>query len=401
MPTQSRDRCEIRKDGGMRVGLIGLGEVGRVHFEAYKSLANLKVTAVADQDAQRLEFITDGSITKFTDSSKMLAAAPLDIVCVLTPPATHEAMVLACAASGRHVLCEKPLALDVASGGRMIEACEAAGVRLFYGASYRFLPAIQKARELIAGDVLGDIVLLREHHVGGAGPGSRVALGPHHYPPGGPGGTAMGLVDHGVHLIDSFGWLMGARVTSVFGYGNRSGEPLATEHMLMTFDNGATGSLLYEEGVFPTDLPTDGQFSQGASWALDGHRPGGQWDPHPGCIHVHGQRGALRIFHYANTLYLTDHRGIRQVEVDNRPSPYHFAAQMQAFADDLQTGAPNSTARDGLAALQALLAAFESNGTKAVTLPAAVAIDAPSGEAMPIAGALHRPGARRHISEDR
>jgi predicted dehydrogenase len=359
----------------MRVGLIGLGEVGRVHFEAYSSIPTIRVAAVADLDARRLAFITDGNIARFTDASQMLATTALDIVCVLTPPATHEALVLACAASGRHVLCEKPLALDVASGDRMIQGCEAAGVRLFYGASYRFLPAIQRARELIANRVLGDIVLLREHHIGGDGPDSRIPLGPHHYPQGGPGGTAMGLVDHGVHLIDIFAWLMGARVKSVFGRGNRSGEPLATEHMLMTFDNGATGSLMYQEGVFPTDLPTEGQFSQGASWALDGYRLGGEWDPHPGCIHVHGERGALRIFHYANTLYLTDRRGTRQIEVEDRPSPRHFAAQIEAVANELQTGASNSTARDGLAALQVLLAAFESNGTKAVALPSTVAVD--------------------------
>jgi len=92
----------------------------------------------------------------------------------------------------------------------MISACRESGVQLCYGASYRYLPALIAAREIILSGQLGEILLLRESCIGGSGSQNRQTLGPHHFPPGGPGGSSMGLIDHGIHLIDTFSWLMDA-----------------------------------------------------------------------------------------------------------------------------------------------------------------------------------------------
>jgi predicted dehydrogenase len=258
-----------------------------------------------------------------------------------------------------HVLCEKPLAASPAEAAAMIAACRSAGVQLAYGASYRFLPAVARARALIAEGALGDVVLMREQSIGGAGPAAREILPPSHYPAGGPGGSPMGLVDHGVHLIDAFAWLAGAPVVSAHGRGNVSGEALGPEHLTMTLANGAVGSLLYDEGTYATDLPAEGLFSWGASWDAEGYHAGGAWAAHPGAIHVHGSKGALRIAHYANALFLNDKHGLRQLPLEGRPAPYHFAAQIDAFAEDLLAGrAPRCDAEAGLAALQVLAAAY-------------------------------------------
>ncbi|HEX4198276.1 MAG TPA: Gfo/Idh/MocA family oxidoreductase [Caulobacteraceae bacterium] len=347
----------------LRVGLIGLGAVGRLHLEAYRTAMRIEVVAVAEPDPDRREAARAPEVRLYTNAADMLAQEQLDIACVLTPAASHAAMTLLCATAGVHVLCEKPLAGSLAEATAMIDACQTANVQLAYGASYRFLPAVARAQALIAEGAVGQVVLLREQAIGGAGPTNRQIMPPDHYSPGQPGGSPMGLVDHGVHLIDAFAWMTGARVVSALGRGNVSGRALSPEYLLMTLSNGAVGSLLYDEGTYPTELPAEGLFSWGASWDADGFHSGGLWAASPGTIHVHGTRGALRIAHYANALFLTDKDGQRQLPLEGRPAPHHFAAQIDAFAEDLLAArAPRSNATDGLIALKVLMAAYRANG---------------------------------------
>jgi predicted dehydrogenase len=344
----------------LKVGLAGLGEVGAVHLGACLASDRIEVVAMADTDPARLAAAAAPPfVRRYADAGAMLAGEALDILCVLTPPLSHEALVLAGAARGAHVLCEKPMALDLAACNRMIAACAATGVRLHYGASYRFLPALRQARALIAAGAIGEVRLLRESVVGGAGAARQIALPESHYPRGGPGGSPMGLVDHGVHLADLFAWLTGSEVVSAAGHGNRTGAPLGPEHLTLRLANGALGSLLYDEGTFYTDLPGEGLFSRGASWGADGYRQGGGWEEHPGAVHIHGSRGALRAFHYANALVLSDADGIRQVPLDGRAAPGHFTTQIEAFAEEIVSGGPASCPPEaGAAALRAVLAAY-------------------------------------------
>ncbi|MBS0335195.1 MAG: Gfo/Idh/MocA family oxidoreductase [Proteobacteria bacterium] len=335
-----------------------------VHLAACLASDRVEVVAVADSDPARLAAAgAPASVARHPGAEAMLAAGGVDILCVLTPPATHEALVCLGAASGVHVLCEKPLALGVAAAERMIAACETAGVRLHYGASYRFLPALVAARALIAEGAVGAVRLLREQVVGGAGAAAQTALPSSHYPAGGPGGSPMGLMDHGVHLADLFAWLTGSAVVEAAGAGNRTGSPLAPEHLTLRLADGAVGSLLYDEGTFFTDLPGEGLFSWGAAWSAGGYSPGGGWDAHPGCVHIHGSHGALRAFHYANALVLFDVDGARQIPLPGRPAPGHFTTQIETFADEISGGlAPSCPPQAGVAALRTVLAAYGEAG---------------------------------------
>ena len=76
---------------------------------------------------------------------------------MLTPPASHAALVALAAEAGVHVLCEKPIAPSLAEAQAMRRAGEGAGVKIFYGASYRHLPALRQARALILAGVIGEI----------------------------------------------------------------------------------------------------------------------------------------------------------------------------------------------------------------------------------------------------
>ena len=79
----------------------------------------------------------------------------MDIVSVCTPHPTHEAVVTAAAARGAHVLCEKPIAVDLPSARRMIAACDAAGVTFGVLFQRRFWPAAQRIRAAIDDGTLG------------------------------------------------------------------------------------------------------------------------------------------------------------------------------------------------------------------------------------------------------
>ncbi len=353
----------------LRVGLIGLGAVAELHLEGYRGVEEIEVVAGAEPREERLrEMARRWGITGYRHYREMLEEERLDIACVLTPPPFHREATESAAYRSIHVLCEKPLAVALDDARAMVGKCEEAGVKLCYGASYRFLPAWRKAKEMIDGGRLGRIRLMIETAVGGRGPEAFPDLGPEHYPRGGPGGGGAGLLDHGIHLVDAFAWLAGSRVQTVIGRGNASGKPPGTEFLTMTLENGASGHLIYDEATHPAQMPSEGIYSSGPSWSLDGHRilPG-EWDPQPSNASLHGDEGALRLFYYANKLFFFGKDRTEEIPLDGPAMPAHFGAQIRSFAGRLLRGEePEASGADGIAALRVVLAAYESFETKRV-----------------------------------
>lgn len=347
--------------------MIGLGEVAEVHLEAYKNIERIEVVAGSELKKERLNrIVKKWKIEGYTNYEEMLHKERLDIACVLTPACAHREVTEKVADYGVHVLCEKPLAVTLADARAMIETCKKKKIKLCYGASYRYLPACRKAKEFIDKGLLGNLSVLMEYYVGGRGLQHWKDLGPGHYPEGGPGGGGMGLMDHGIHLVDLFLWYAGSGVEYVVGRGNYSGQDPKTEFLTMIFKNGMVGQLVYNEATFFSDIPAEGLFSWGMSWDIHGHiLPGGIWDPHPGTIRVHGENGALRIFPYANKLFFFIDGKIEQIEVGSQPMPSNFASQMGSFVERLiRNEEPEVTGRDGWKALEVMLAGYKSFETK-------------------------------------
>jgi predicted dehydrogenase len=271
------------------------------------------------------------------------------------------------------VLCEKPLAITLEDADRMIRRCRERQVKLFYAASYRFLPPLVKAREMIQAGLIGDVRLITETMIGGTGPAGFQDMGAHHYPAGGPGGSGNGLVDHGIHLADIFPWLLGTEIVAVSGRGQISGAPPMSEHMTMEFRTGATGHLIYDDATWPAELPSEGLFSWGPSWddmaKGDGASGKAHWQTHPGTIRVYGSKGTLRIFHYANLLFLRTERGVEQIPIEGRPMPGQFAAEMVSYAESIRRNEePAVGAEVGRRALAAVLGVYRSmeSGTQTI-----------------------------------
>lgn len=345
----------------LNVAIIGLGGVAAAHLSALAGLDSVRIRSVCDIDARRAQRVArDLAALAFDDPADLLSAGGVDLVMVLTPAATHRAVVEAVAEAGIHVFCEKPLAVTLEDGEAMVRACDDAGVRFFYGSSYRFLPAVRKAHALIASGAIGRIRLMSEHLVGGRGLDGYRQLGPAHYPKGGPGGAGMGLVDHGVHMVDVFSWFAGSPPQRATGHGQVSGADPVPEFLHMEFPCGARGHLLYDAATWSAALPNEGMFSGGQGWLADGSvSAAGLWESEPGSISVHGTQGALRVFHYANALFLSDCDGIRRVELDGRPAFGHFATQLEACMTAIRNrSAPPVGGKEALQALRVLLSAY-------------------------------------------
>lgn len=357
----------------LRVGLVGLGGVAQEHLRGYVGSSRVKVVAGADIDEQRCQAASETyGITPYADFRAMFSQEDLDIVAVLTPPAVHRVVVEEAAAKGFHILCEKPLAPSWEDAQAIAQAVDDAGVSFHFGASYRHLPAMQAARQLILSEKLGEIRLAYEVAVGGHGAQHAKPLPASHYPEGGFGGTPMGLVDHGVHMIDAFPWMTGLSVSEVYGRGNKTGSPLKSEYTAMTLSNGAIVHLVYDEATFGMLLPGEGMFTEGAGWNIHGYIPPGGFDSFPTTLTVHGSEGALRIYPYANKLFVSTEEGLNEYRLPPLPRPNHFCAQIDSLAEAITEGrAMVSTLEDGVRSTSVLLAIYESAVEgKAISIPA-------------------------------
>ena len=353
----------------LRIGIIGLGAVADVHLLAYKSVKSVKVIAGSDISQTRLdEMVKSWKINGYTDYLEMLKNEELDLIVVCVPCRYHREVVERVAEFKIPILVEKPLATTLTEAKSMIAKCKQNNVPLAYGASYRWLPANMKAKDIIKEGILGNISLLIEMAIGGHGIEKFQDLGQHHYPLGMPGGSGMGIVDHGIHLIDLFRWFLDSEVVSVYGNGNYSGGIPSSEHVTMKFMNGATAHLIYNEISYYSDLKSEGIYSWGGAWRPDGSlNLSGGWEDHPGNIRIHGEKGAIRIFYYANKIFLSNESGQKPISLLSRPMPGNFALQIESFANSIINQTPLAVpAEEGLKALEILEAVYKSQKTQSL-----------------------------------
>jgi len=143
----------------IRWGILGPGRIARKFAAGLGEAAGAELAAVGSRDrARAAAFAAESGAARVHGSYADLAADPaVDAVYVGTPHAFHHDHTLLCLEAGKHVLCEKPLALNAAQAGRMIEAARARGLVLMEALWTRFLPAVVRARALAAEGAVGDV----------------------------------------------------------------------------------------------------------------------------------------------------------------------------------------------------------------------------------------------------
>jgi predicted dehydrogenase len=140
----------------IRIGLLGAGFIGETHAAAMQAVAGVELAAVADANREAADRVAgEFGARAYHDAAAMFGDGSIDAVDICVPTFLHCDMVIAAAERGKHILCEKPIALSVAEVDRMIAAVRAAGVKSMVAQCVRFWPQYLAAKQLLDAGVLG------------------------------------------------------------------------------------------------------------------------------------------------------------------------------------------------------------------------------------------------------
>jgi predicted dehydrogenase len=196
----------------LRVGLIGLGWWGGVLAQKTGGAGVDIVSCFARTVATRDDFAKAYTCSSASSVDEMLLDPDVEAVLVASPHSTHSDLVIRAAQAGKHVFCDKPFTLDVASGKRAVAATDAAGVVLQVGHNRRRQPGTRRLKHLIDSGGLGTIVYAE----------ANMSLPKELTPRGGWRGNpaespAGGMTGLGVHMADNLMYLLG-RPSRVFAF---------------------------------------------------------------------------------------------------------------------------------------------------------------------------------------
>ena len=325
----------------LRVGLAGTGFMGMTHLQGWAQTPASFVGCVssASDRAQAEQAVAQYGGTVYNSLSDLLA--DVDVIDICTPTHLHREMVLQAAAAGKHIICEKPLALSMADTRAMLDACEQAGIMLLVAHVVRFFPEYALAKQIVDRGELGRVGVVRLTRCSFK-PGSKNPDSWFH-DLSKSGGMMMDLM---IHDFDYARWIAGD-VETVFAKNiasRFSDVPGDYALAILRHTNGALshieGGWAYPPPMFRTALEVAGEYG------LIEHPAGSSV---PLGIHLHQTKKAD-----------TD------IAVPSSPlaeDPY--TTQIRHFYDVL-TGTditPRVTGEDGAAAVQIALAAIESART--------------------------------------
>ncbi|MGY1715002.1 Gfo/Idh/MocA family protein [Geodermatophilus sp. SYSU D01106] len=233
----------------IRAGIVGVGFMGTVHARAVRRHGGV-VTRVAGStpESSRAGRERIGAESATDTVEELLAADDVDVVHVCTPNASHAPLVRAAVAAGKHVVCEKPLAVDVAEAQELLDLATAAGVTATVPFVYRFYPTVREVRARVAEGIAGPVRLLHGSYLQdwlaeGSDDDWRVDAA--------TGGASRAFADIGVHWCDLVEFVSGHRITRLAArtltvHPERGGRPVTTEDaavVLFETDRGAVGNL--------------------------------------------------------------------------------------------------------------------------------------------------------------
>lgn len=337
------------------VGLVGSGFITSIHYDALRRVADADVLAVASAtEAHVRSFAEQRGIPHWhTDYRRLLEMPEIDLIVLGLPNDLHCEAVVAAADAGKHVVLEKPMAMNLAECDRMIEACDRAGVKMMYAEELCFTPKYVRVKQLIESGALGKPYLVKQ---------SEKHDGPHSdwfWDVERSGGGVT--LDMGCHAIEFFRWILSGpdcrqrpRALTVYA---QLGTYVHTDKtrgdddalIIVEFDNGCVG--LAEE-----------------SWA----KPGGMDDR----AEVHGTEGvAYADLLRGNSIHTYSSHGYDYAvekagstagwsftiyeEAWNYGFPQEMAHFVECVRDDRE---PIVTGEDGRAVLEIVMAAYASAG---------------------------------------
>ena len=195
----------------MNIGIVGIGFMGMIHYLAYRKVRGAKVTAICTRDRKKLagdwrgikgnfgppgEVMDLAGITPYERWEDLIRDPKIDLIDICLPPALHGPVSIAASKAGKHVLVEKPIALEVGEARKMVQAAEKAGKLLMIGHVLPFFPEYAQARKLIESGKYGRLL---------GGHFKRIISDPlwlkDFFDPHGAGGPLVDLHIHDAHFI--------------------------------------------------------------------------------------------------------------------------------------------------------------------------------------------------------
>jgi scyllo-inositol 2-dehydrogenase (NAD+) len=323
----------------LRVALVGAGRAGAVHAGNLADYAaRAELAAVVDERREAAEALAGRfGATAFADLEQALEA--VDALVIAAPTFTHRDLAVRAAEAGKHVFCEKPMALTIGECDEMIAAAERAGVVLQIGFMRRFQPEFAEARRRIEAGDLGVPMVIKS-----------LTRGPGLPPPWAwdiERSNGM-LAEVNSHDFDCVRWLAGAEIERVY----------AEVTHFKGRERGVDAADFYDSAVVSL------RFASGAIGTIDGT-----------CPADYGYDARVEVVCSDGLLVVGDLRGTAILEVRDRDvgtvTPLHrtwpdrfrdaYRAEMRAFVESALAGeAPAVTGADGRAAVAAVRAANRS-----------------------------------------
>jgi predicted dehydrogenase len=219
-----------------RLALVGAGWIAQSYAQVLLESETAELVAVADTDLDAASRLADTFGCRVFDShSSLLRWGDFDAALVCTPPSSHAFIVLELLRAGIHVLCEKPLSVDVASARRMLHVADRMGVRLTMASKFRYVGDVIQAKAFITSGVLGEVLAFENTFASNV----RMAGRWHSNPSVSGGGV---IIDNGTHSVDILRYLCGP-ISAVSAYEGVRIQDLPVEDTAHVVARTAAGTL--------------------------------------------------------------------------------------------------------------------------------------------------------------
>jgi len=220
-----------------KIGIIGFGRIGRIHFNSVKKIKGNQVVAVADTFADQMEDVFDeyGIDNYSNDFNAIIDNPEIDTVFVCSPTDTHAKIAIAAAKAGKDIFCEKPIDFDIKRVEEVLAEVEKAGVSFQVGFNRRFDPNFVKAKKATLAGEIGDVHVIK------------ITSRDPEAPPLSYVKSSGGIfVDMTIHDFDMARFLAGSEPVEVFAVGDAlinkeilQYDDIDTAIITIKFENGA------------------------------------------------------------------------------------------------------------------------------------------------------------------
>jgi myo-inositol 2-dehydrogenase / D-chiro-inositol 1-dehydrogenase len=252
----------------IKIGLIGAGRIGEIHAKNIFGSKNAKLMAISDINKERSKKLADEFGAQSISADEIIQNFEIDAVLICSSTDTHLKYIIDAAKAGKHIFCEKPLALDLREIDEALKIVQAAGVKLQVGFNRRFDPEFSSAKKLIH-ESLGEVLQIK---ITSRDPGP---------PPSEYIKNSGGLFcDMAIHDFDMARFLTGSEVSEVFSMGSCRIDPqigvlgdIDTAITTLKFENGA---MVVIDNCRATNFGYDQRleiFGKGGMIQVDNKRP--------------------------------------------------------------------------------------------------------------------------------